>query len=164
MVDAFLKADNINRVRYAVPAVTVSTVNVGYTAAPAKDYQVFTSTDGMRNTTMDKITAYAAGLLFICQESQAVTTVSITGCGARTELTRASPAVVFSVGSNAEVALGNLSSGGEASNQTPNSVAFFQGSRVDKRGAATPYYFDDLVTWISPNTLFLRMGQAGKLP
>ena len=163
MVDTFVKADSINRLRYAVPTVTINTVNPSFTT-PTKDYQVFTSVDGMRNATMDRITAYSTGFLFVCQEDPAITAVSATSCPAGKELTHASPAVVFSIASNSEVALASLTSGGEKSNQTPNSSAFFQGARIDNRNAATPYYFDDLVTWISPNTLFARMVQAGKLP
>ena len=170
MVDAFVKADVFNRLRYAVPDATLFDVNP--TTFPVgnlkKDYRVFTSVDGMRNATMDKITAYSAvagqGFLYACQEDAAVTTVASANCAPRNELTRGTPAVIFSVASNSEVALANLTSGGEKSNQTPDSKVFFQGTRVDNRNGATPYYFDDLVTWISPNTLFARMVLVGKLP
>lgn len=166
MVDAFVKADVFNRLRYAVPDATLFDVNP--TTFPVgnlkKDYRVFTSVDGMRNATMDKITTYSAGFLYACQEDAAITTVASANCGTRTELTRATPAVIFSVASNSEVALSNLTSGGEKSNQTPDSKVFFQGTRVDNRNGSTPYYFDDLVTWISPNTLFARMVLVGKLP
>lgn len=170
MVDGFVKADIFNRLRYAVPSKTILQVNTSFTNSnPAiKNYQVFTSVDGMRNATMDKITAYSAvagqGFLYACQEDAAITTAATTNCGTRNELTRGTPAVIFSVASNSEVALADLTSGGEKSNQTPDSTAFFQGTRVDSRNGSTPYYFDDLVTWVSPNTLFARMVLVGKLP
>lgn len=117
------------------------------------DYQkitdyVLTSPDGIKTATMGS----TAGVnhLYIC--STGLTAASPpAACGASvTTLADKAPAVLFSLGkNNAAVSFD------EISNQN-NDKVFSSGIRTET--------YDDIVTWLSMNTLFDRMVRAGKLP
>lgn len=106
-----------------------------------------TTTDGVKINTMSTV----AGVqhLYVC--STGLTAAPPTAnCGTMTVLTDQAPAVLFSVGKN---------SGTNSFDETNNQ----NGDKVFTSGTPTAT-FDDIVTWLSLNTLFSRMVQAGKLP
>lgn len=93
--------------------------------------------------------------LQVCSTSTGITA---TACAAGTSLSsNGIPAIIFSTGKNGGMAAtnpdeaANIHAGATAANKTFVSHDF-----------TTTY--DDLVVWISPNTLFNRMVAAGKLP
>jgi hypothetical protein len=109
----------------------------------------------------------AGALTFVAGTAAACT--SLNGC---------IPAVVFSHGrinfgtTDAGTAIPNQSPGAtnadEISNNTGTVGASAPGTtfiqRTPSEGTTLGGEFDDLVTWLSPNILFSRMVQAGKLP
>lgn len=124
-----------NRIRYAV---TTSNANAFTTS--------ITSTTGMTLSGMNPD-------LVVCPTAS----TSSTSCSAGSPLTTSAPVVIYSTGPNG-------SSGGtsadEAENPNPNSA---DNDRVFASHDAGPN-FDDLVVWLSLNTLLNRMVAAGKLP
>ncbi len=141
-----------NRLRYAV---------WGSTSIP--DYP-FTKTNGLQNR-MNDFTPSTKKLIFVCQAAptgaplaspNVNTTTNI--CGSAVKLTDKSPAVIFSLGSNA-------ATGGTGVDELHNvNQDFVFVSHDPTPAGSAPGEFDDIVTWISLNTLFDRMLQAGKLP
>ena len=74
------------------------------------------------------------------------------------KLTDKSPAVIFSLGANA-------ATGGTGTDELHNfNQDFVFVSHDPTPAGSTAGEFDDIVTWISLNTLFDRMLQAGRLP
>lgn len=130
-------------IRYAVANNTVNGVA-----------NTFTSTNGMRNATMENIAA--ANQLNVCASATGITG---SDCGATSnKLTDKIPALVFSTGKN-----------GGYGGTGPDEAANLNGNRVFVSHTPTPGTtpngeFDDLMLWISPNILFNRMVAAGKLP
>ena len=125
-----------NRIRYAV---TSSNINA------------FTKPNGMSTT---GISALAPNLL-VCSTA---TDITISSCAAGTSLTsNGVPVVIFSTGKN-----GAQGSAGtdEAANLDGTNA---NNNRTFVSHTPTPD-FDDLVIWVSPNTLLNRMVAAGKLP
>ena len=136
------------RIRYAVTAVF---------AAPTQN-QTFTIPSGMRTATL---TALAPDLS-VCASSTGITA---TTCGMTAQiLTSSSPAVIYSLGPNANT--GGGATGDEAANPNPNSANNDQVfvSRVRSGPGAAGGEFDDIVTWLSENVLYNRMVAAGQLP
>jgi len=135
-----------NRIRYAVvdyqPSGVINTT--------------FTSADGMRNTTMEKIADSSTSLLNVCASSAGI---NGSDCGSTAnKLTDKVPVVTYSTGKNG-------SYGGAGSDEAAN----LDGNRVFVSHTSTPSTatngeFDDLMIWLSPNILFNRMVAAGKLP
>ena len=125
------------RIRYAVTASTSNT---------------FTTASGMRATTL---TALAPDL-YVCASSTGITA---TTCGTAQALTNSSPAVIFSLGPNANTSGGT--SADEAAN-LQNDPVFVSHVRSDLGSAGGE--FDDIVTWLSENVLYNRMVAAGQLP
>jgi hypothetical protein len=91
------------------------------------------------------------------------------------------PAIVFSYGRNGYWAwpVGAAANNGDSSGETVNNVdedinanqnPISNGGRVfvsktpSQRNTPVFGEFDDIVTWLSPNTLFNRMVAAGRLP
>ena len=111
-------------------------------------YYVLTAPDGIKTATMGSTAA--ANHLYVCSTGLTAASPS-TACGASvTTLADKAPAVLFSLGkNNAAVSFD------EISNQN--------GDKVFSSGIRTETY-DDIVTWLSLNTLFDRMVKAGKLP
>ena len=141
-----------NRLRYAV---------WGSTSIP--DYP-FTKTNGLQSR-MNDFAPSTKKLIFVCQAAPTgtplagpavVTTTNI--CGTATKLTDKSPVVIFSLGANA-------ATGGTGPDELHNMNQDFVFVSHDPTPAGSVAgEFDDIVTWISLNTLFDRMLQAGKLP
>jgi len=78
-------------------------------------------------------------------------------------LTNQAVAVIFSLGANAPVS-GTGPRVDEAANiSNPNGDPAFVSHTRAEVGAPNGE-FDDVLTWISPNILFNRMIQAGRLP
>ena len=140
--DAWVDGTTARRIRYAVSDVPAVIVPPAVIATPA-----LTTTDGIRTATMMSVVATTH--LYVCATGLTAGPPS-ANCGAMTVLSQQAPTVLFSLGKNN----GNNSID-EANNQNNDKV--FSSGTPD----AT---FDDLVTWMSLNTLFDRMGRAGKLP
>lgn len=128
------------RIRYAVTAIASANVSI------------FTSVNGMRSTTL---TALAPDL-FVCASSSVVTAIN---CGTAPKLTDTAPAVLFSLGLNANT--GGGTGADEAANLNNDQVFV---SRVRSDPGSTGGEFDDIVTWLSANVLYNRMVAAGQLP
>jgi prepilin-type N-terminal cleavage/methylation domain-containing protein len=136
-----------SRVRYAVSADTALPDPPGTTS-----YYSLTSLDGIKNRTMAQVTADKN--LVVCSTG-ATAAPSSTACNAPTQmLASGAAAVLFSTGSNGGTPVASLSFD-EQNNQN--------GDKTFSSGTPTAN-FDDVVTWLSMNTLFGRMVQAGKLP
>jgi prepilin-type N-terminal cleavage/methylation domain-containing protein len=139
---------NDNRIRYAV-----SNDSVGVTARP------FTTTDGLRSATFASIAA-VPNLLNVCSSASGVTPG--VGCAAGGTLASNAVAVIWSVGPNAST--GGL---GADERQNPNPRDESSTDRIFVSHPATNITnntFDDIVTWVSINTLVNRMVGAGQLP
>jgi prepilin-type N-terminal cleavage/methylation domain-containing protein len=138
-----------NRIRYAVSNDTVGTVQ-----------RPFTTTDGIRTATIPEV-AKIASLLNVCDSGVGVT--AGVSCNTAKTLTSNAAAVIWSVGANA------LTTGGtgtdEAQNPNPRNETSADRlfvSHTPSDSSANP--FDDIVTWVSINTLVNRMVGAGQLP
>jgi prepilin-type N-terminal cleavage/methylation domain-containing protein len=130
-----------NRIRYAV---TTSNGNA------------YTRINGMSTTGMSAL----APNLLVCSTASGI---SATSCAAGAALTTGVPLVVYSTGRNG----GHGGSGAdEAANPNPNSAdndrVFV--SHAPSSASAANGEFDDIVIWLSPNILYNRMVEAGKLP
>lgn len=139
-----------NRVRYAISVDTVKGVT-----------NPFTKADGMRTVTIAEV-AKVNSLLHVCDSGTGVDPG--VSCGTAKTLTSTAVAVIWSVGPNA--VSGGITTD-EAQNPNPNPKAppsadrIFV-SRIQSDAAGNP--FDDVVTWLSFNTLVNRMVAAGQLP
>jgi prepilin-type N-terminal cleavage/methylation domain-containing protein len=147
-----------NRVRYAVSARTIA-----LPTTPATNLtNPFTRTDGIRTATMGEISRQALlnpGLLHVCDRGDAAQ--AGVNCNPANTLTSTAVAVIWSLGANAATGGTGLHEG-----QNPNT----SGGSADRLFVsrtftdATPNPFDDVVTWLSFNTLVNRMVAAGQLP
>jgi|SRR3989338_7015200 len=137
-----------NPIRYAITNNTISGVA-----------NTFTSIDGMKNATMGNITN--ANLLNICASATGITG---SDCGAAAnKLTDKAPVLIYSTGKNGGYGGSGLD---ETANPNPNSA---NNDRVFVSHTPTPSTapngeFDDLMIWLSINTIFNRMVAAGQLP
>ena len=132
-----------NRIRYAVSRRDIGSVN-----------RPFVSQNGMRDAGMAAILDNSS-LLKVCSSGAGA---SGTDCGAGVvALAKNVPVVIWSLGPNA------ATTGGSAPHEDKN----LNGNRVfvmrEKSDVSTAE-FDDIVTWISPLTVFNRMIAAGNLP
>ena len=135
-LDAWADGSTLRRIGYGVSDYQSAMVHV------------LTSPDGIKTATMGSTAG--ANHLYVC--STGLTAASPpAACGASvTTLTDKAPALLFSLGkNNAAVSFD------EISNQN-NDKVFSSGIRTET--------YDDIVTWLSLNTLFDRMVKAGKLP
>lgn len=143
-----------NRIRYAVSGTSVnSTANCTATAIT----NPFTKTGGIRSATMSCV--MNTTLLSVC--TTATGTTAFACASAPTRLTDKAIAVIWSLGPNAGT------SGGTSTDEAENAEALASADRVFiKRDYSnvTGAEFDDIVTWISPPTLFNRLLAAGQLP
>lgn len=146
-----------NRIRYAIYTGSINSNSPTCNATPVTNS--FTRKDGIRGTTMDCI-SQTTPLLSVCASATGITAAD---CGAATVLTRTTPVIIYSLGKNA-------ASGGtgadESANPNPNSANNDQVfiSHAPTQAGAANGEFDDIVTWLSVNTLFSRMIAAGALP
>lgn len=137
-----------NRIRYAVYTGTIGT--------PVGVLNPFTRTDGIKTAGLASFST--AQLLRVCASATGITA---TTCGTATVLTNTAPAVIYSVGKNAP---SGGTSADEAANPNPNSAnndQVFVSHETTPVGA-TSGEFDDIVTWLTFDTLSTRMTQAGK--
>jgi prepilin-type N-terminal cleavage/methylation domain-containing protein len=124
-----------NRIRYAVTKANTN---------------AFTTSNGIRNAWNPP----PSPDLQVCNTSLGITATCATGTG----LTASALAVVFSTGKNGGATptgadeLANSGANRSFVSHTPTTVGAAQGE------------FDDIVIWISPNTLYNRMITAGNLP
>ncbi|MBS4096333.1 MAG: prepilin-type N-terminal cleavage/methylation domain-containing protein [Sulfuricella sp.] len=125
-----------NRIRYAVTTSNGS---------------AFTTAGGMATTTM----AILAPNLNVCTTATGITAVA---CGAAPALTTNAVAIIYSLGKNAGAGGAGLD---EAANLNADPV-FVSHPRAE--AAAANGEFDDIIVWLSPNTLYNRMVAAGRLP
>jgi prepilin-type N-terminal cleavage/methylation domain-containing protein len=142
-----------NRIRYAVSKVQIC-------AATTPAVPSFTSLAGLRTATLPEISK-ATALLTVCDSGIGATA---TACNATARtLTTTAAVVIWSPGPNA------LTGGGSGldEKQNPNpkdessaDVVFVSRSVSDIPGNV----FDDVVSWLSINTLVNRMVAAGQLP
>jgi prepilin-type N-terminal cleavage/methylation domain-containing protein len=139
-----------NRLRYAVSVDAIATLP-----------NPFTRVDGIRKVTITEV-AKVNSLLHVCTDGKDVVPGN---CGANKTLTSTAVAVIWSLGPNAV-------SGGTSQDEShnpnrnnknsPTSVDQMFVSKIQSDMAANP--FDDVVTWLSFNTLVNRMVAAGQLP
>ena len=148
-IDAWQDGSALHRIRYAVSKFESLPVPPGGTFP-------VTSKDGIRTATMDIIGATSAVHLYVCGTGLMAASLAGDCSVGVTKLTDRAVAVVYSVGKNAATAFASLSFD-EQNNQGPNTDIVF--TNGDPNAS-----FDDIVSWISINTLFARMVQAGKLP
>jgi prepilin-type N-terminal cleavage/methylation domain-containing protein len=147
-----------NPVRYAVSSLS-DDANATY---------IFTKSTGMKtantactppcNTGMSYIAAQ--NLLYVCSSGSGI---AATNCGTATQLTNGAVFVVYSIGKNAATG-GNGTD--EAANPNPNSAnndRVFVNHETTSSGAANGE-FDDVMDWVSSNTVFGRLVPAGQLP
>lgn len=125
-----------NRIRYAVTTANSNAFN-------------FTTFNGMQSVGMGTLTPNLA----VCASATGITA---TTCGTAISLANNAVAVIYSIGKNTAPAGID-----EAANLDGNQV--FVSHSPTPVGAANGA-FDDMLTWLSPNTLFNRMVAAGKLP
>jgi len=125
-----------NRIRYAVTSANGNAA---------------TTTDGIKTATM----AVFNPDLYVCASA---TGINATTCGTATALSTGAVAVIYSLGKNAP-------SGGTGTDEAANlngDAVFVSHTPTPAGVAGGPY--DDIVVWLSPNTLFNRMLAAGNLP
>ena len=118
----------------------------------------FTTAGGMKASGMAALTPN----LSVCASAIGITATTCGGAAGNT-LTNNSPVVFYSLGKNAGVAPTGID---EAANPNPSSANNDQVfvSHTPATSGAANGEFDDIVTWISVNTLFSRMIAAGTLP
>lgn len=131
-----------NRIRYAVTTANGS---------------AFTTANGMKTAGIGTLTPD----LNVCASANGIT---LTTCGgAANTQTNNAPVVIYSLGKNAATGGAGLD---EAANPNTNGGSNDQVfvSHPPATATAANGEFDDIVTWISPNTLYNRMISAGNLP
>ena len=131
-----------NRIRYAVPNITVGT-----TVNP------FTTANGVRAALMGSFVANK--LIYVCASASVVSAID---CGTATTLGN-TPALMYSLGKNAKTA-GNDAD--EAANL--NADVVFVAHDSTPAGSVPAGEFDDIVVYLSLNQLFNRMVAGGALP
>jgi type II secretory pathway pseudopilin PulG len=146
-----------NRIRYAVS-------NEKY-GPPTPEKWLFTSTDGIRNFTISEV-AKIASLLNVCDSgvgvNAGVSCATGTNLTPRT-LTSNAVAVIWSIGPNGVTTGWTLKD--EAQNPNPKDETSTDRLFVSHPPSDAPGNpFDDVVTWLSINTLVNRMVGAGQLP
>ena len=121
---------------------------IGYAVSNANS-SALTTTDGIKTATMASVSA-SPSHLYVCGTGLAAAPPT-TNCGVSvTTLADKAPVVLFSYGKN-----NTANSFDETNNQN--------GDKVFSSGTPNAT-FDDMVTWMSLNTLFDRMLKANKLP
>ena len=142
-----------NRIRYAVDKTTINDPLGIPINSP------FTSTNGMKTVTMANIVKPSSGsFLNICSSSTGITA---NDCGVNpgtTTIADKIPAVIYSLGKNGATA---TTMADELANTDGDRIFVSHETTTDP---VTKREFDDLVVWVSLNTLFNRMVTAGQLP
>ena len=146
-IDAWEDGTGLHRVRYAVSKFEFPAASGTYPA---------TATNGIRTATMDTVALSTSQHLYVCGLGLTAASATAACSVGVTTLTDRAVAVVYSVGKNGTTPFASLSFD-EQNNQGPSTDIVFTSG--DPSAA-----FDDIVSWMSLNTLFSRMVQAGKLP
>jgi prepilin-type N-terminal cleavage/methylation domain-containing protein len=133
-------ATDQNRIRYAVFDANI-VMN-----------HTFTATNGMQTATIPSLSGQ--NYLYICGGGSVTAT-----CNTAPELTKQAPVVLFSLGQNAPT--GGVAGSDESKNLDNDKVFVYH---VPASAGATGGEFDDIVTWISINTILSKMVAAGRLP
>lgn len=145
--------EQANRIRYAVhsPNRDVPSTTIGGENHP------FTRPGGMQSATMSILGDSAATrtYLYVCGSGTGVTPST---CGTATTLTSKAPTLIFSLGPDASDASAGVD---ETENLVASNNKVFVSHTPVNDGANK---FDDIVTWISVNTILKKMLDAGKLP
>ncbi|HEY8119649.1 MAG TPA: prepilin-type N-terminal cleavage/methylation domain-containing protein [Methylophilaceae bacterium] len=162
-----------NPIRYAVFDLSDGTVS--------KD--LLTATDGIKNANINGTSTDAScstksgmefvgcmSLLYVCDASPTAAAGDVAAdCGTATSLSRSTSSrggvvfVVYSTGKNAATGgTGKDEAANPNSNSTNNDPVFV--SHDPSGSGAAGGEFDDLMVWVSPNTIFARLVQANKLP
>lgn len=132
-----------NRIHYAVTSWNANT---------------YTKTHGMSTAGMSIL----APNLLVCSTSSGI---SATACASGTALTASPgvPVVIYSTGNNGSLGgTGSDEAANPNSNSSNNDRVFV--SHTPSSSSAANGEFDDIVSWLSPNILYNRMVEAGKLP
>ncbi len=150
-----------NRIRYAVWGSDVVSVNgILYP---------FTKKDNMKPATTTSLADNTSKFLSVCQSAPtgtlptATTSSAVTNgnaCGTAIKLTDKTPAVIYSLGTNAPT--GGTGTDEVFNMKTTAAQTFAFVSHLPTAGPTNE--FDDMVNWISLNVLFNSMQVAGKLP
>lgn len=132
-----------NRIHYAVTSWNGNT---------------FTRTQGMSAAGMSTL----APNLLVCSTA---TGISATACASGAALTASPgvPAVIYSTGKNGSYAGSGADEAANPNSNSSNNDRMFV-SHPPAAASAANGEFDDIVTWLSPNILYNRMVEAGKLP
>lgn len=93
--------------------------------------------------------------LFVCSTSTGMTAST---CAAGSTLTNNAVAVIFSLGKNALITGGT---GADEAKNTDSDRGFVWHEKTDTGGTNGEY--DDIMVWLSPNMLYVRMAAAGVL-
>ena len=149
-VDAWLDGSTVHRIRFAVSKFEFP--NVGSGTFP------ITATNGIRSATMDEVikTTSTNKHLYICGLGLTSASAADQCSVGLTTLTSDAVATIYSLGKNGVSAFADLSFDEQNNQGVASDIVFTSGDPN-----AT---FDDIVSWVSINTLFARMVQAGKLP
>jgi prepilin-type N-terminal cleavage/methylation domain-containing protein len=113
-----------------------------------------TKTGGMSDVGISGLNPGSVSYLLVCSTATGINT-STPSCGSTGKTLTPSPGVplvLFSTGSN-----GVNSSGGDETQNLSNTRIFISHDQVQNG-------YDDIITWVSANTLINRMVAAGKLP
>ena len=125
--------------------------------ATSSNSNAFTKPNGMSTT---GISALAPNLL-VCSTATGIT---ISSCAAGTSLTsNGVPVVIFSTGKNGAQGSAGTDEAANLDGTNANNNRTFV-SHTPSPSTAANGEFDDIVIWLSPNTLLNRMVAAGKLP
>lgn len=136
---------------YALDGWLAGTSSRIHYAVTTANSSAFTQTAGMRTTTITTLIPD----LKVCNAGANVTTPT---CAANTFLASDAVAVIYSLGKNG--ATGGTSTD-ESQNPNPNTGVAADPVFVKATPSAD---FDDLIIWLSKNTLYNRMIAAGQLP
>lgn len=150
-IDAWQDGSTLHRIRYAVSKLEYPIVGSGIFP--------ITASNGIQTAGMDKVvevTPTFRAHLYVCGTGLTATSLATDCSVGVTKLTDRAVAVVYSVGANAATAFASLSFDEQNNQGNSTAIVFTSG---DPNAS-----FDDIVSWISINTLFARMVQAGKLP
>jgi prepilin-type N-terminal cleavage/methylation domain-containing protein len=147
-----------SQLRYAVARdVAINLAGVG-----GASYHPITTKGGVRARTME--TAAGVPMLKICSPPPSAVPHALGTCASDYVTATSTPAVVYSLAANAPTAAASLSI--LEQENLNGDVIFMAGvaRAAEPTTSSDPSGFDDIVTWLSTNTLFGRMVQAGQLP
>ena len=152
-----------------VPAATLGlSTSDGYSSDPwgnrmryavaASNSNAFTRNGGMSAT---GLSALAPNLL-VCSSATGITA---SGCSTGTALTASPgvPALIYSTGKNGAYGGNGTDEAANPNINSSNNDRVFV-SHAPATASSANGEFDDIVTWLSPNILYNRMIEAGKLP